>query len=53
MLKITWNLNKKDPSVLGRHFVTPHLFKCGFCLLAFNRTTTLEDHVNAVHDMVR
>ena len=33
--------------------MTPHLFKCSFCLLAFNRTTTLEDHVNAVHDLVR
>ena len=46
-------ISYNQPHLVTRHFVTPHLFKCSFCLLAFNRTTTLEDHVNAVHDLVR
>ena len=37
---------------LFKHLWIPHLFKCEYCELSFNRNTKLEDHVNTVHDLV-
>jgi len=42
----------KNWSILTSHFVTPHIFKCKFCELAFNRKTSMEDHENEFHDPV-
>jgi len=39
-------------SQLLKHLWIPHLFKCEYCQLSFNRNTKLEDHVNTVHDLV-
>jgi len=42
----------KSWGTLTRHFITPHLFKCDFCDLIFNRRSNLEDHTNMLHDLV-
>lgn len=42
----------KSWGTLTRHFITPHLFKCEFCDLVFNRRSTLEDHTNMLHGLV-
>jgi len=42
----------KSWGTLTRHFITPHLFKCEFCDLVFNRRSSLEDHTNMLHDVV-
>ena len=42
----------KSWATLTRHFITPHLFKCEFCDLVFNRRSVLEDHTNMLHDLV-